>query len=242
MNKETYFGVDVSPLSYEEIVESLKQRIAAGEQSTIIAVNPEKVMAAQENAQLRELINGSTYQIPDGVGILLASKLKGGQIQSRVTGVDMMERLLLMAEQEGYKVFLYGAKEEVVSKAFENIQEKHPAINLVGYENGYLQDHDALVERINESGADMLFVALGSPRQELWIRENMPRLNVKVFQGVGGSFDVMAGHVQRAPEGFRKVGLEWLYRLMKEPKRLKRQLVLPKFLIKVLFNRKEQAS
>ncbi|MET3696761.1 N-acetylglucosaminyldiphosphoundecaprenol N-acetyl-beta-D-mannosaminyltransferase [Bacillus oleivorans] len=241
MKKETYFGVEVSPLSYEEIVDTLKLRIHSGEQSTIIAVNPEKVMAAQNNPQLKELINGSTFQIPDGVGILLASKLKGGDIQSRVTGVDMMERLLLMAEQEGYKVFLYGAKEEVVSKAAANIQIKHPAIQLGGYENGYVQDQEELVERINESGADILFVALGSPRQELWIRENMPRLNVKVFQGVGGSFDVYAGHVQRAPEGFRKLGLEWLYRLMKEPKRFKRQLALPKFLLKVLFTRKDQA-
>ncbi|WP_108668932.1 WecB/TagA/CpsF family glycosyltransferase [Peribacillus acanthi] len=238
MQKETYFGVNVSPLSYDEILQDIEGRMLKNEQSTIIAVNPEKVMKAQEDEQLCELINNSTYQIPDGIGILLASKLKKGNITSRVTGVDMMDKLLEFASQKGYKVFLYGAKEEVVKKAKEKIEEKYPTITISGYENGYVKDMDALVHKINESQADMLFVAMGSPRQELWIREHMPKLNVKVFQGVGGSFDVFAGHVQRAPEFYRNLGLEWFYRLMKEPHRLKRQMALPKFLLKVLVSKK----
>ncbi|MDT0161581.1 MULTISPECIES: WecB/TagA/CpsF family glycosyltransferase [Bacillus] len=237
MGKEQYLGVDVSPLNYEEIIDDLRTRMMEGKQSTIIAVNPEKVIKAEENEELRGLINGSTYQIPDGVGILLASKLKGGSITSRVTGVDMMERLIRFAAEEHHKVFLYGAKEEVVTEAKRKLEEKYPGLIISGYENGYVQDQQALVEKINESGAELLFVAMGSPKQELWIREHMPHLNVKVFQGVGGSFDVFAGKVQRAPSFYRKLGLEWLYRLMKEPHRFKRQLALPRFLLKIMSRR-----
>jgi N-acetylglucosaminyldiphosphoundecaprenol N-acetyl-beta-D-mannosaminyltransferase len=237
-NKENYLGVNVSPYSYEEIIADIKKRMSAGQQSTLIAVNPEKVIAAQQNAELRDLINSSTYQIPDGVGILLASKLKGGKINSRVTGVDMMDTLIRFAAEENHKVFLYGAKEEVVAEAKRKLEEKYPTLNISGYENGYIKDNNELIQKINDSQAELLFVAMGSPKQELWIRENMPKLQtVKVFQGVGGSFDVFAGHVQRAPEVFRKSGTEWLFRLAKEPKRFKRQLALPKFLAKILFSR-----
>ncbi|KGP92418.1 N-acetylmannosaminyltransferase [Pontibacillus chungwhensis BH030062] len=234
MKNEQYMGVEVSPLSYDEITDQLKTRVQAGEQSTIIAVNPEKIMKAQEDATLRDLINGSTFQIPDGVGVLLASRLKGGQVRSRVTGVDMMDHLLKLSADQGYRVFFYGAKEEVVSKAIENIQAKYPAMQVAGYDNGYVQDQEALIEKIQGSKADVMFIALGSPKQELWIRENKDRLPVKVFQGVGGSFDVFAGHVKRAPAPFRKVGMEWFYRLATDPKRFKRQLALPKFLFKIV--------
>jgi len=237
--KETYLGVDVSPLTYEGILSELRSRMANQQQSTIIAVNPEKVMTAQKDPQVKELINNSTFQIADGVGILLASKLKKGTIQSRVTGVDMMERLLQFAAEENHPVYFYGAKEEVVTKAISNIKDKFPFIKVAGYTNGYEKDEEALVERIKESGAEILFVALGSPKQELWIKRNMEALsNVLVFQGVGGSFDVFSGMVKRAPALFRKLGIEWLYRLLIDPKRIKRQMNLPKFLIRVLFNRK----
>lgn len=236
--KESYLGIDVSALSYEGIIEDLGNRIEGGKQSTIIAVNPEKVMAAQRDPQVKELINASTYQIADGVGILLAAKLKGGQITSRVTGVDMMSALLRFASEDGLPVYFFGAKEEVVAKAIANIQETFPAIKVAGYTNGYDKDEEALVQRIQQSGAKMIFVALGSPKQELWIQRNMPKLsNVQVFQGVGGSFDVFSGTVKRAPVAFRKLGLEWLYRLIASPSRIKRQLVLPIFLLKVLRSR-----
>jgi N-acetylglucosaminyldiphosphoundecaprenol N-acetyl-beta-D-mannosaminyltransferase len=145
--KENYLGVNVSPYSYEEIIADIRKRMDQGLQSTLIAVNPEKVIGAQTNDQLRELINNSTYQIPDGVGILLASKLKGGAITSRVTGVDMMERLIRFAAEENHKVFLYGAKEEVVAEAKRKLEAKYPRLNISGYENGYIKDNDALVKK-----------------------------------------------------------------------------------------------
>ncbi|WP_298824584.1 WecB/TagA/CpsF family glycosyltransferase [uncultured Planococcus sp.] len=238
MMKESYLGVNVSPLSYEGIIEDLRKRISNGDQSTIIAVNPEKVIAAERDPKVKELINSSTYQIADGIGILLAAKIKGGQITSRVTGVDMMAKLLEFATEEGHPVYFYGAKEEVVTKAISSIQQTHPKIIIAGYTNGYEKDEDALVERINDSGAKVIFVALGSPKQELWIQRNMGRLkNVQVFQGVGGSFDVFSGTVKRAPALFRKLGIEWLYRLISSPSRIKRQMNLPIFLMKVLRSR-----
>lgn len=234
MKKEQYLGVNVITLNYDEIIEDIKKRMEADLTSTIIAVNPEKVITASKDEQIKTLINDATYQIPDGVGILIASRLKGGAIQSRVTGVDMMDRLLEFASDEGKKVFMYGAKEEVVASAKAKIEEKYPSIQITGYSNGYTKDQDELVRKINESGAEIIFVALGSPRQELWIRDHMKDLNVKVYQGVGGSFDVFAGNVKRAPSFFRKAGLEWFYRLITDPKRFKRQLALPKFLFKII--------
>ena len=234
MKKEQYLGVNVITLNYDEIIEDIKKRMEEGLTSTIIAVNPEKVITASQDEQIKKLINDATYQIPDGVGILIASRLKGGDIDSRVTGVDMMDRLLKFASDEGKKVFMYGAKEEVVASAKVKIEEKYPSIHITGYSNGYTKDQDELVRKINESGADIIFVALGSPRQELWIRDHMNELNVKVYQGVGGSFDVFAGNVKRAPSVFRKAGLEWFYRLISDPKRFKRQLALPKFLFKII--------
>ena len=237
--KETYLGVDVSPLTYEGILAEIKSKMSRNEQSTIIAVNPEKIITAQRDAEVKTLINNSTFQIADGVGVLLASKVKGGKINSRVTGVDMMGRLLDFAAEESHPVYFYGAKEEVVTKAIDEIKNRRPTIQIAGYTNGYEKDEEALVQRIHESGAKILFVALGSPKQELWIKRNLLNLpNVLVFQGVGGSFDVFSGMVKRAPAFFRKFGLEWLYRLASNPSRIKRQMNLPVFLIRVLLNKK----
>ena len=233
--KETYLGVDVSPLTYEGIIDELRKRMTRGEQSTIIAVNPEKVMTAQDNATLKRLINESTFQIADGIGIILASKLKGGNITERVTGVDMMARLLAFAKDEQHPIYMYGAKKEVLELAKSNIERDYPGIVIAGSTDGYERDEERIIRDIQESGAKILFVALGSPKQELWIERNMSRLpNVQVFQGVGGSFDVFSGTVKRAPKMFRKTGTEWLYRLITDPSRLKRQMNLPRFLIRIL--------
>lgn len=237
--KETYLGVDVSPLTYKGIISEIKSKMTRNEQSTIIAVNPEKIITAQYNDEVKTLINNSTFQIADGVGVLLASKIKGGKITSRVTGVEMMGELLDFAATEGHLVYFYGAKEEVVTKAIAEIQKVRPTIKVAGYTNGYEKDEAALVQRIRDSGAKIIFVALGSPKQELWIKRNLTNLtNVLVFQGVGGSFDVFSGTVKRAPAFFRRFGLEWLYRLASNPSRLKRQMNLPIFLLKVLKERK----
>lgn len=147
-----------------------------------------------------------------------------------------MPNICREAAKKGYKIFLYGSKEDINKSAFEKLQNIYPGIQIVGRANGYLKDDEMpnLMKEINQSGADILFVALGSPKQEQWIEANLPKLNVKVCQGIGGTLDTIAGRVERAPVFFRKAGLEWLYRLIREPKRIRRQSALPIFALKIL--------
>ncbi|MDQ0161895.1 WecB/TagA/CpsF family glycosyltransferase [Bacillus alveayuensis] len=232
--KENILGVQISPLNYEQLISSLLKDIDEKRKAFIVAINPEKIMKAQEDEQLKELLNKATYQIPDGIGVILASRLKGGNIHSRVTGIDLMLKICEAAAKHHKKVFLYGAKPGIAEKAKEELIKQFPGLNIVGVLHGYEKDIDIIRHTINEAKPDIIFVALGSPRQEYWILENMNTLYPMIFQGVGGSFDVISGNLKRAPESVQKLGLEWLYRLIKEPWRWKRQLELPKFLLRVL--------
>lgn len=230
MNKENILGVDVSPLSYEDLKKSIEKDIENNKKSFIVAINPEKILKARKDEKLKELLNNATYEIPDGIGVIYASKLRKGNIKTRITGIDSMEMLCKLSEEKKYKIFMYGAKEETIKKAKENLEIKFPNIQIVGTINGYEKDNDKIISSINKSKADIVFVALGSPKQEYWITENMDKVSAKIFQGVGGSFDVFSGNIKRAPKWMQKIGLEWLYRLIKEPKRIFRQIKLVKFL------------
>ena len=232
--KETFLGVDVSTHGYTELLKRLMNDIDEKRNAFIVAINPEKVMKAQQDEELKTLLNKATYQIPDGIGVVLASILKGGKIRERVTGIDMMLRLCEESAKQGKKVFLYGAKPGIADAARKKLEEIYPTIQIVGTMNGYEKDQEVIKNAINESKADIVFVALGSPTQEYWIINNMEQLHASVFQGVGGSFDVVSGRLKRAPMFFQKIGLEWFYRLVKEPWRWRRQLILPSFLWKVL--------
>ncbi|MCA1021031.1 WecB/TagA/CpsF family glycosyltransferase [Halobacillus litoralis] len=231
--KEQFLGVDVSSHSYEQLKQNVLDDINEKRQSFIVAINPEKILKAQEDQDLKALLNKATYQIPDGVGVLLASKLKKGGIKERVTGIDMLLTLCEQAAANGKSVFLYGAKPGVAAEAKDKLVEQYPNLQVAGVMDGYEKDEQKVIQTINESGADILFVALGSPRQEYWIVDHMKELNVRIFQGVGGSFDVISGRVKRAPALFQRFGVEWLYRLISEPWRIKRQIRLPLFLLKV---------
>ncbi|MBB3909113.1 WecB/TagA/CpsF family glycosyltransferase [Anoxybacteroides rupiense] len=232
--KEKFLGIDVCTDTYDQLAAKLLDDINHNRKSFIVAINPEKIMKAQEDMELRDLLNKATYQIPDGIGVILASMMKGGKIRSRVTGIDMMMRLCKEAALHGKKVFLYGAKPGVADEAKKKLEERFPGIQIVGTMHGYEKDENVIVNAINASNPDILFVALGSPAQEYWIVKHMDSLAPKVYQGVGGSFDVVSGRLKRAPLLFQKLGMEWFYRLVKEPWRWKRQLVLPKFLIKAI--------
>lgn len=236
--KENILGIDVSNLNYDELAASLINDINNKRKAFIVAINPEKIMKAQKDRSLRELLNKATYQIPDGIGVILASKMMDGNIRTRVTGIDSMLKLCEVAAEHGKTVFLYGAKPGVAEKAKKELEKKYPGLQIVGVMDGYEKDQSKIKNAINTSKPDILFVALGSPRQENWIINNMDNLHPYVYQGVGGSFDVISGNLKRAPESFQKLGLEWLYRLIKEPWRWKRQLVLFKFLIHVLVKKK----
>ncbi|WP_374149322.1 WecB/TagA/CpsF family glycosyltransferase [Priestia megaterium] len=232
--KENILGIDVCSDTYDELAVKLLQDIDKGRKSFIVAINPEKIMKAQEDRELKSLLNQATYQIPDGIGVILASKLKKGRIRERVTGIDMMLKLCKEATNNGKRIFLYGAKPGIADEAKAKLEEMFPGILIVGTLNGYEKNEEVIERTINDSGAEIVFVALGSPAQENWIIAHKEKLNPSVYQGVGGSFDVISGRLNRAPAVFQKYGLEWLYRLLKEPWRWKRQLELPRFLLRVL--------
>jgi len=227
---ETILGVRVGAFTYETLLEKVDRYIQEGRKGMILAINPEKIIKAQSDPALLELLNRAEFPIADGVGILLASRLQGGAIRSRVTGIDTMLSLCRHAAAKGYRVFLLGAKPGVADAAARILQARFPGLQIAGTQDGYFQDEQAVLEKINRSGAEILFVGMGSPKQEYWILQHRQHLIPAIFQGVGGSYDVICGNIPRAPQWMQQAGLEWFYRLLKEPSRWRRQLALPKFL------------
>lgn len=237
--KESVLGIQVNTENYDQLIDLVFENIEKKEKSLIVAINPEKVIKAKENPALKKLLNEAEFQIPDGIGIILASKIQKGQITERVTGVDMMMRLCEESAKRQKPIFLYGGKPGIADKAAEKLSQLYPNIQIAGTQDGYEKDNEKVKQKINEAKPDILFVAMGSPKQENWINANRDQLHPTIYQGVGGSFDVLAGTVKRAPEAFQKVGMEWFYRLMKEPKRIKRQIALPLFLLEVARSKKK---
>ncbi|WDC84167.1 WecB/TagA/CpsF family glycosyltransferase [Caloramator sp. mosi_1] len=237
MHIEKYFGVEVCAIDMQEALEEVDRIIEEREPSFVVAINPEKIMKAKEDEGLKALLNSARLKIPDGVGVLIASRLKGGRIRKRVTGIDLMNNICKRSAEKGYRVFLLGAKPGVAEKAAEILKERYKGLNIAGVRDGYFESEDEVIDYIKSKSPDVLFVAMGSPKQELFIKRNMERLGVPLLMGVGGSYDVICGNIKRAPEWMQKIGLEWMYRLIKEPWRYKRMMVLPKFLFEVLFSR-----
>lgn len=205
----------------------------------ILAMNPEKVFALKRNPSMKELFEQASILLPDGIGVVRAVRLLYGKRITRVPGVNLMLNICNVSAVKGYRIFVYGAQEEVNKKAVERLCTIYPGTKIVGRCNGYLNDYeiDTLVEEINNTGANILFVALGSPKQEKWIKRYLPKLNVNICQGIGGTLDTIAGNVKRAPLFMQRLGLEWFYRLIREPRRIRRQIVLPMFALEVMKKR-----
>ncbi len=229
-------GVPLDCVDMEQSLEVVDAMISGDNAKTVIAVNPEKIIKARQDKKLLNLLKNAGLLIPDGIGAVMAAKILHGRSISRVPGSELMPEICKRSLSNGYKLFLLGASPEVNKKAVEVLNERYPGINIVGHKHGYYADADIpdIVKDINDSQADVLFIALGSPRQELWMDEYLPKLNIKVCQGVGGTFDVISGKVKRAPLIFRKMHMEWLYRLLAQPKRLLRQSALPKFVYLII--------
>ncbi|MED4285007.1 WecB/TagA/CpsF family glycosyltransferase [Priestia megaterium] len=228
--KENIRGFDVTTLGYSELKHQLLNDIDEDKKSFIVAINPEKIMHGTKDQELKELLNSATYQIPDGHGIVVLSKRQGGNIKERVTGCDLFQQLCELAAKEGKKVFLYGAKPGVAEQTKSILEQRYSGLNVVGTLDGFVMDKTLIIDTINKAKPDFLFVALGSPAQEKWIKENMDQLDAHIFQGVGGSFDVVSGNIKRAPKWMQKMGLEWLHRVILEPKRVIRIIRLSLFL------------
>jgi len=228
----------VDPLDRKEAIRRVRTFMTEGTRPhAIMAANPEKNFSVPKNAVLYETFKNADMLLPDGIGVVLAARILYGIDLERVPGSEFIFDICKIASRGRYKVFIYGASEDVNKKAVDELKNRYPDLNIVGRENGFIKETDmlSLIDRINASKAEVLFLALGSPRQEKWYASHKNLLqHVRVVQGVGGTLDTIAGTVKRAPEIWCKLQLEWLYRLIMEPKRIKRQKVLPLFAAMIL--------
>ncbi len=226
-------NVPIDAITMKEAIRLVTSFVEGDTLKKIYTPNPEIVMLAQENKELHNVIKEADLVVADGIGLIIASKLKSKGLVERVTGIDLMHHLLLYCGANNKSIYILGGKPGVPDVAATNITSKYRGINIAGFHHGYFKEenHLDIVEDINQSGSDVLFVCLGAPKQEIWIDKYKDQLKCKIAMGVGGSVDIHAGTVKRAPVFFQKLGLEWFYRLMKEPWRFKRMLILPKFLI-----------
>ena len=222
------FDCDVAALNIEETIKEIELRIQKREKTQHVVINAGKVVLMEKDEKLKEIIKTCPIINADGQSIVWASKLKGTPVPERVAGIDLMERLIEVSAKKGYKIYFFGAKEEVVKKVVEVYKEKYPNLNIAGYRSGYFTEEDMplIIEDMKNSKADILFVAFSSPKKEYWLAKYMDSIDIPFCMGVGGSFDVVAGKTKRAPLWMQKSGLEWYYRFHQEPRRMfKRYLV-----------------
>ncbi len=241
LSHTTILGVRVHDVTLNEALDLIGQFAAAGGPHQIATVNSEFVMAAQDNAAFRDVLNRAALCVPDGIGLVWASRRQAREpgsvrLRERVAGVELTEQIASRAAREGWRVFLLGAAPGVAEKAARILQERYPGLDVAGTYSGSpsIEEQDAIAAMIRGARADVLFVAYGAPAQDLWIARNLDRLNVSVAVGVGGAFDFISGVAQRAPRWVQRVGLEWLHRLIRQPWRIKRQLALPRFAAQVI--------
>jgi len=229
-------GIPVTPLeSYEHALACAERAVVERRQTLCIAINPEKVYRARRDARLRSVLNQVELTICDGVGVSVAAWVLHGRRIARCTGVDLFLRLVARAAERGWRVFLLGASEQANAVACQRLRERYPQLRIVGRHHGFFEDSRAVVRQINACRPDLLFVALGSPRQEFWLAEHRAQISAAFCMGVGGAFDVVSGRVRRAPRVCRQTGTEFLYRLLSDPRRLRRQVVLPLFALNVIW-------
>jgi len=234
MRHVTIMGVPFLHISQQGFVDLLVNRIEQQEKTFVVTANPEVVMQANENPTVKGYLNQATYICADGIGVVKAAQILGDSLPERVTGYDTMVKLLEVGQQKRFKIYLLGAQKETIEKTIANIHKNYPNVEVVGYHDGFFDwNNNYIADDIAALQPDLVFVALGVPRQEKWITENLDKFSKGVFIGVGGSFDVIAGTVKRAPVIWQKLNLEWLYRLLRQPSRFIRMLVLPRFALKV---------
>lgn len=239
MSKSIVLGTEIDSISFAGAIEHalgcLKERNGA----YVVTPNAEIILKARNNEALRTAIRCAELSLPDGVGVEIAAHILGIPIRERIAGIDFAEALFRrLSEQEG-SIFLLGARSGVAERAAEALKMRYSGLTIVGTENGYFkaEDNDALIRKINAASPDLLLVCLGAPRQELWMRKNAASLQVGLMAGLGGALDVFSGKLRRAPPQWRELGLEWLYRLIQEPKRIIRIFKLPEIIFLALWYR-----
>ncbi len=232
---QSLMGLKVIPFAdYDQACTCIGQLIAEKKQAVSVAINPEKIYKSHQEPALQQLLNQAEVAICDGIGAALAYRVLYGQPITRITGVSLFFALIKAAADKGWRIYLLGASSESNKTTGRKLRQQNPHLQIVGQCDGYFTDTQDVITDINNCQTDILMVAMGSPKQEMWMAENRAKINASFCMGVGGTFDVVSGKAKWAPAFFRKTGTEWLYRLLSEPKRWRRQLALPKFLLLLL--------
>lgn len=228
--KKQVMTIAFDNLTMNEAVATAMEHIGARTRCRVVTPNAEFALEAKKNPRFLNILNSSQLVLADGISVVLASKIIGDPMQGRVTGVGFAQALAEAMAKEGRSLYLLGAKPGVAEQAAAKLQETYPGLKIAGTHDGYFKEESPVVEAINAAKPDALLVCLGAPKQEYFMEDHDADLEVPVMAGLGGSMDVLAGNVKRAPEFFQKFGLEWLYRLVKEPQRWRRMIKLPLYL------------
>lgn len=231
MSRTDVLGVGFDNVTMVEAVERALALIDSREGRYVVTPNPEIVMLAKENPALKEALAGADIVLPDGAGIVKGAAILGRPMKEKVPGIDFACGVMARLAERGGSVYLFGAKPGVAEAAAETLRTKFPGLVISGTSDGYFSDDGPIIEKIKDAAPDLLLVCLGAPKQELWMAKMSGKLPVGLMVGLGGSLDVFAGTVKRAPEAWQKLDLEWLYRLIKEPRRIGRMMKLPLFVI-----------
>ncbi|MCR5009470.1 MAG: WecB/TagA/CpsF family glycosyltransferase [Clostridia bacterium] len=233
-------GIPLDVLTREEAGRCMEQLLETNGCSVVVTPNCEILYAAEKNAELKTALIGADLAVPDGIGVVKAASMAGSPLKERLAGIDICTDSLKICAQKGMSVFFLGGKPGIAERAAKNMEQQIPGLKVAGTADGYFlpEEEERLVRRISESGAAFAVIGLGSPKQELFMHKNAAHLGVKACMGVGGSLDVWAGEVNRAPEKFTRAGLEWLYRLVQQPSRIKRIVKIPAYLFLVKFTKK----
>lgn len=234
-------GVPVHPLTMNESVAVLEEKLQKKEQVFVVTANAEIIMMCQQDKEYNNIVSEQAdLVLPDGAGAVWAGRYLGNEVPERVAGFDLYNKLLKLSADKGYKAYFFGGAPGVAEAAKNKAEELYPGVQIVGCRNGYFTEaeEEAIIKEINDAAPDMLFVALGAPKQEKWLVKYRNQLKPRVLMGIGGSFDVLAGKMERAPKWMQEASLEWAFRLYKQPSRFMRMLALPKFVLKVIFCKK----
>lgn len=239
-DKIDVLGVAFDNLTMDEAVERAWTVMNERRAAYVVTPNPEIVMRCRADAEAKAAVDGAALTIPDGIGVIYGARMLNTPLKEKIPGIDFTSKLLERMAGEGRCVFLFGSKPGVAEAAAERLRAQYPGLRVAGTNDGYFTDDAPIVEKINAAAPDLLLVCLGAPKQEKWMHARAPQLDVGLMIGAGGSLDVFAGTAERAPEGWRKAGLEWLYRLLREPSRIGRMMALPEFLLTVPFQKRKK--
>lgn len=235
-------GVGIDRVNNQEALQCIRTFIASGKPHRVITANPEIIYRAQNDEKMHNMVQTADLVTADGAGVVWASRQLGQPLQERVTGIDLVNLICAQAAKENWKIYILGSAPGVAATAAINIQNKFPGCSIVGTHHGYFdkKEEKRIIAELEQLRPDVLFVALGAPKQEYWIADHIQHLQIPVGMGIGGSMDVLSGNIRRAPKLMQKLNVEWLYRLITQPTRFKRMLVLPKFMVAVKKQVKKQ--